>query len=148
MKHYKSIIVLVLVIICAGAFWFSLDKEPNKEVNCYTVSSEETVSLPQAQEDRQFLITSKDRLTAFEESFGVDLSDSVNQDIFKNSNILILVSNDIAACDLDSIFIDDNNEPHMIVNKEDANEYKTWYFIATIDKDYGETMNLSRWEKY
>lgn len=148
MKQYKAIILLVVVVICVGVIGWVVGKEPNKEVNCYTVSTEETVSLPQAQEDRQFLITSNERLNAFEEEYGVDLYDVVNRSTFKDSDILILVSNDIARCDLDSVFVDENNEPHMIVNKEDSDEYKTWFFIATVDKKYVKTMDLSRWEKF
>lgn len=140
--------VILSVVVCMVCV-LKFNNEPKKIINCYTVGNDKESTLPQAQEDRQYLITSYDKLRDFEDEFNTDLSKVITKSTFKDNIILILVSSEPTSdvsCVLSSLYIDENNEPHMLIDKKDSNKDNTsWYFLATVNKDYSKKLNLERW---
>lgn len=143
--------VVLSVMVCMVCI-LKIHNEPKKLINCYTISSKEETSLPQAQEDRQYLIDSYENLKQFEKDFNVDLSKYVTNKTFKDNLVLILVSSEPdgnVSCKLGSLYVDENNEPHMLIDKKDSNEANTsWYFVATVGRDYSKELNYTRWNIY
>ncbi len=150
MKNKKIVIIVALIAIVSivGCF-FAFNKEADETITCYTMETKAHGELPEAQESRQFLIEDKKNLEAFEEAYNIDFAEVIDKNIVKDKSLLIMLSNEVVKCKLTSVFIDDNKQPHMMVEKIDDNSnYRTCVFVASVDKSYTKKLDLSRWTKY
>lgn len=148
-KKKVLIALAVVAIICVIGGLFAFNNKVDDTITCYTKEIKAYGDLPVAQESRQFYFQNEEEVKAFEEALNVELSDIINKDILKDKDLLIMISNDVVKCELTSVFIDDQKQPHMMVEKmDDGTELKTWIFIASIDKNYAKKLDLSRWNTY